>query len=564
MLFAWWTIRKLKSSDVRVRIEAMKKLGEAREVSAVGPIADMLEDDERAVRAAAAQTLGKIGRPSAIPYLIDMLMKERSWDLRHEAVEALRQIGDPAAVNELLVTIEGNNPDQGLQQIAAWALKEFGWEQLTAAQQAMVTILRDEWDQLPAIGSPAVDAILAAMRTGTPRVRREAVTALGKIGDTRALGALQDLLNDADPEISQWAAWALEQYAWERLEPQQLVRVSIQLEKWNTVIDLGMTAVGVLLELLRMPEFNKRQEALQALGRIGGPQAVRALTKFMKDRDESIRYAASRAVAGIINPKSTDALVKALHEENFEIAMAAAAALGNLDWRPENLADEALWAVSNGEWQKAARFGPAAIEPLVRALSHSSLRTKAMETLVAIGAQALPTLLSLLQNDTPSMRICAVEALADIGDPQAVPALVNVLEKDELGVKRAAFAGLERLGWSPPDAAKRARIAIALEEWWQLPEMGPAALPVLMELFDDDTRSNQALYAIEQILQGEEAAKISLEVLQRLASLMNAPSRGGVQGRLPQGGKALQTAVARRRVSQLARALLQKRGSAAR
>jgi HEAT repeat protein len=169
--------------------------------------------------------------------------------------------------------------------------------------------------------------------------------------------------------------------------------------------------------------------------------------------------------------------------------------------------------------------------------------------------------MSLLASDTPSLRICAVEALADIGDPQAIPALVKVLEQDDLSVKRAAFAGLQRLGWSPPDANRRARIAIALEEWWQLPEMGPVALPVLMDLLDDDTRSNQALYAIEQILQGDEAAVMNLDLLQKLAALMNAPARGSVQGRLPQGGKALQAAVARRRVSQLARALLQKRGT---
>ena len=554
----WWRLRQLASQDARVRIAALQKLGQLRRPSTIPAVANMLSDPERAVRATAVSTLGSIGTAAAVEPLIKTLLEERYWDLRYEAVEALRQIGDPTAVNELLVVLEGGNADISLQQMTAWALKEFGWEHLAPAQRAMVSIFRDEWDEVATFGPAAVEPVVIALRTGTQRVRRVAAETLGKIGDARALGALEDLLDDSDTDIRHSAAWALEKYAWDKIDEQSLARVQIMLEKWTMLAGAGPDAITPLVDVVRGGDGGKKSKAIATIAAIGGPAAVRALIGITKNRDEFVRRCAARALGEIADDKAIPALVRALRDDDVQVRSAAAESLKRLDFQPETTEQRAYFYVAVGQWDDVAKMGPDAIEALVAALKNGKTRDKALQTLVSTGSQALPTLVSLLSDESGAMRTCAAEALGDIADAQAIPALIECLRHGDLNLRRAAFNALERLGWTPqPD--QRAEIAVALEEWWQLPELGADALPLLMRLIDDSARANQALHAIEQMLQSDTSQDVPVNILRRLAALVH--SVGSNRGPGPGSGSALQLAVARRRVGQLARTQLQKRGA---
>lgn len=70
----------------------------------------------------------------------------------------------------------------------------------------------------------------------------------------------------------------------------------------------------------------------------------------------------------------------------------------------------------------------------------------ASQALVAIGAEAVPDLLEVLQNGTHPARLEAVRALAQIGDRRAIPLLMKVLEEDSTILHYWAENGLNRLG----------------------------------------------------------------------------------------------------------------------
>ena len=53
-----------------------------------------------------------------------------------------------------------------------------------------------------------MDGLIEAL-TDSPAVRKEAIRALGQIGDARALPALNTALKDEDPRIRRYAARAI-------------------------------------------------------------------------------------------------------------------------------------------------------------------------------------------------------------------------------------------------------------------------------------------------------------------------------------------------------------------
>ena len=87
------------------------------------------------------------------------------------------------------------------------------------------------------------------------------------------------------------------------------------------------------------------------------------------------------------------------------------------------------------------------IDSLVAALASPERVTRqtARETLVAVGHPAVGPLLPLLDDRNDHVRWEAAKSLADIGDPDAAPALVQTLEDREAGVRWLAAEGLIRM-----------------------------------------------------------------------------------------------------------------------
>lgn len=86
----------------------------------------------------------------------------------------------------------------------------------------------------------------------------------------------------------------------------------------------------------------------------------------------------------------------------------------------------------------------AAIDSLIANLrSHDGLvRQRARESLVAMGSEAVASLLQLLPDPSDHVRWEAAKALSEIGDPRAASALVAALEDESFGVRWLAAEGL--------------------------------------------------------------------------------------------------------------------------
>ncbi|MCB9849927.1 MAG: HEAT repeat domain-containing protein [Phycisphaerales bacterium] len=549
-------IKQLRSDRAEVRAAAICAVAEMGDPDAVGPLGELLHDEERNLRVAAAQALGAIAHPSAIGPLIDGLVAENTWEVRYEIVEALRKIGDPAAVNRLVVILEGNR-EEGAREFAAWALKEFGWDQLNVRQQATIAIMQDDWNVVHKLGPEAVEPVCAALASGTPHVRRCAAEALAAIASDKAVAALVAGLDSDVADLRHTCACVLEKQIWANLAPRHLARVAVILHKWAIAISAGAEAIPSLMEAFRGGDAGTRRQIVDVLRSIGGREAATALVEAARNVDPDVRRAATSALAGTLNPDSADVLAAVLNDDDAEVRKAAAVGLTQLGWQPPDDATRVQLAIAAGDAGAVAKLGVEALPGLVESLRTPGARRSAMRLLAGFGADAVDPLLGLLRDQAAELRACAIETLAAVGDANLTARLLPMLSDSDPGVRRAVAAGLTQLGWQPADDGQRATVALACDDWEGLAGCGGAAVGPLLACLGEKSQRDAALGTIERLVHGEAAARLSAENLQSILEAVEAIAKP-VTARRIMAGSALKQAVVCRRIAQLARGALQR------
>lgn len=91
----------LDDQDIYVRTYAMQSLAKLKAKDAVGPCCALLQADQpRLVHVNAIRALGEIGDPAAVPALIEATRHANAF-VRHDAAWALGELGDPHAMEAL-------------------------------------------------------------------------------------------------------------------------------------------------------------------------------------------------------------------------------------------------------------------------------------------------------------------------------------------------------------------------------------------------------------------------------------------------------------------------------
>ena len=118
-------IKQLKSPSARMRERAAVALGESRDLKAVLPLIEALNDERPDVREHVASALGQLGDRRAVLPLCDALANDRSWVVREHAATALGYIGDERAVLPLCDAL-ANDEEWVVREHAATALGRIG------------------------------------------------------------------------------------------------------------------------------------------------------------------------------------------------------------------------------------------------------------------------------------------------------------------------------------------------------------------------------------------------------------------------------------------------------
>jgi HEAT repeat protein len=244
-------------------------------------------DPDPDVRAAVATALGQLGKP-ALPAVLKALASEDA-DLRFHAASALREMG-PVGLPAFAQLVERlKDADLDVRMAAASALGQIG-------------------------DARAVEPLTALIPAGGPRLRRQAIKALGDLGarSKPAVPLLVTALKDPDRGVREAATGAL----WHVGKPSVTGLIGLLKEKDNdtetrvrAVVVLGLIgkdaeeAVPALTTAVKDKDAYVRLYAIRALGRMGAAAkpAIKALRDARKDEEPKIREAADEAL-GKISP----------------------------------------------------------------------------------------------------------------------------------------------------------------------------------------------------------------------------------------------------------------------
>ena len=216
-----------------------------------------------------------------------------------------------------------------------------------------------------------------------------------------------------------------------------------------------------------------KRRLVEAFGAAGAP-AVPALIQALGDSDEYIRRAAAKALGKLGDPQAIPALSVWAHAGED----AARNALQTLGHPMLDLPQAVAQVAAQGAWGV-----------LIRALTCPQVR----EVVVGLGAPAVPALIQALGDDSNAVRRAAAEALGKLGDPQAIPALIKALGDYWYDVRRAAAEALGKLG--DPQAIPALIQALGDDEFRvrraaaeALVKIGTPAVPALIQALGNNDR----------------------------------------------------------------------------
>jgi hypothetical protein len=152
--------------------------------------------------------LGDIGEKQMVEFIIPALKDEDRF-VRHAAVESLGKVGDADAIGPLVCTLIEEQEDFALRGKVAKALDKLAWKPQTDVERAWYLIARERWIEVADLGGSAIEALVIVLRDNNWGLRCQAVRALGMTGDAKAVGPLTHALQDENYNVRDEARKAL-------------------------------------------------------------------------------------------------------------------------------------------------------------------------------------------------------------------------------------------------------------------------------------------------------------------------------------------------------------------
>jgi HEAT repeat protein len=338
--------------------------------------------------------------------------------------------------------------------------------------------------KMPLFGPPNIEKLMSKRNTKglikalqDAKLRRDAVVALGKIRDPRAVPSLIDTLQDPDPKVQQAAAVALGEISdtaaaqplvdalknrnlyvrqaaaealgkvfkgkdfWpEDFPVYPLVALMAALmdmprvheAAFKALVEIGTPAVPALVALLKHKDPQLRCYAINVLGEIRDARTVELIVSSLYESDRGVRICAAEALGRIGDGRAVEGLIDTLKygDKDGSVHRSAAQALKRLGWQPELNQVGAIYWITHRQWDQCVKIGKSAVRPLIALLKHddSSIRKSAAEALGKIGdARAVEPLLTILNDRDKAVQDAAIKALGEIGDSRALEPLLNAL-----------------------------------------------------------------------------------------------------------------------------------------
>ena len=471
-------IKALQDEDTNVRYHAIEALGKLKSKDAVDALVEIVESRDFFLAFAALDALAKIGDARIAPRMVPLLEDEL---LREPAINLLGQLGDesaitpltsllntptaptdsiadalanlsdryeqlygerayiadltsreisPTGIQHLLDALEtpGKENLRSIALVLGW-LKRAGVDRALTRLMGRIDLRNEIIEALVRHGPATLDLLKAQLSAEDLEVRRSAVVALGRIGDSCATSALVNTLSDEALAID--AANALAQIGDPAAVDGLLNLIgdddaSIRqaaVSALNSVIDPSMSER--IIPLLHDSDPNVRESAVKIAGYFGYPDSAGALLELSRDANERVRCAAIEHLPYVEDERTLGILVEAIKAETPTVRAAAARALGTMDAPEvvhpliEGLSDEDVWVryfSARALGRRRSEESVAALEKVIEKEKFNHVRIAALDSLGQIGGQRIAGIVAgLVRDDDPDVAHAAQVAFGKSG-----------------------------------------------------------------------------------------------------------------------------------------------------
>jgi HEAT repeat protein len=353
----------------------------------------------------------------------------------------------------------------------------------------------------------AVTPLAALVRDPDGRVRMEVVRALRELRDPSAVPALVTSITDGEARVRAEAIQALVEIYTERERAGAVERFLDLFEDdfdgtpLPVYLKIEPTVIQALAGALRDEDADIRRAAAEAIGVLGGTQAVDQLVTALQDPDHGVRGEAAVALARVRTTAQGKALIPLLADDSAGVR------------------NRVLWALGTLRVKDAG--GP--LRELFEANRRKDQGVRVLASLARIADPAQADLFrELVQDSDPEKRRLAVEGLGRIADASLLPAFKKDYQRERSEELRLAYSfALTRLG----DRAFLDSIVLTLPSRTlgrrarsYVLEMGRDVLPDLYPYLTDPSADVRA--ALCDLI----AAIGDPEAIPRLQPLVNDPS----------------------------------------
>jgi HEAT repeat protein len=393
-------IANLKSPNAKTRQEAASALGKSRRREAVTPLAALVRDPDGRVRMDVVRALRELRDPAAVPALVTSL-SDGEARVRAEAIQALIE-----------VYTERDRP---------------------SAVERFLDLFEDDFDPaaLPLyvkVEPSVVQALAATLRDEDADIRRAAAEAIGLLGGAAAVEQLTTALQDPDRGVRGEAAVALARVG---TSAQGRALIPLLADDAAAVRNRVLWAIGTLRvkdagpPLREMFEANRRKDqgvrVLSSLARIADPAQAELFRELVQDPDPEKRRLAVEGLGRIADASLLPAFKKDYQRERTEeLRLAYSFALTRLGDR-------------------------AFLDSIVLTLPSRTLGRRARGYVLEMGRDILPDLYPYLTDPSSDVRAALCDLIAAIGDPEAIPRLLPLVNDPSAEVADHANRAVERL-----------------------------------------------------------------------------------------------------------------------
>ena len=316
---------------------------------------------------------------------VSLAMKDSSLnkDIRAHVHYCAGETGDKRFVIPLLVSLANGTGDEKKEAVVA----------------------------LGKIGDPkAIPSLcIALLEDKDTDIRAKAAHALGEIGDPKVVDALSKaLLEDKNKSVRLKSAEALDKIGWRPTSTREKVFYSLARNKKQDIVKMGKEVVPIFIEALNNPSSEIRQDSVEILGNLKAVEATESLCKVLLEGTAvPVRRKTVEALGKIGDPKAIPSLCIALLEDkNTDIRAKAAQALGEIG-------------------------DPKVVDALSKALledNSKSVRLKSAEALGKIGdKKATEPLNQRLDTETDkAVRKAISDALFALGTEEKIPIEIRI------------------------------------------------------------------------------------------------------------------------------------------